>query len=223
LVVQSTDNPLKIHIMIKSAITFSHVDFKSDTLKSRENQDTLLQWNLLECLSVERYLFSGPFHDDASPEYDRLLNDFFYCSDCHVGAPLSSSSQLANSIDSELLSTSVMTMEFFDRLLVSDILASSGYIRGCFDEIYDGITVSDKLRDFLINEQSDSAAMYDVEDRKQFIFAIFKLFAVGGSMCQPDSKIQRSCPPLIKLFELNMSLSYYTIFRSYVMLQRINK
>ena len=187
--VKSPDYLQKTCIMIKSATAFSHVDIKSETLTSRINYDTLLQWNLLECLTVEKYLFSGPFNCDASSEYDRLFQDFFYRSDCHMG----SSPQLSNIIDCELLSTSVMTMEFFDRLSVSDLLASSGYIRGCFDELYDGMTASDKLREFLLNEQSDNAAIYNDEDRRQFIFAIFKLFALGGSMCQPDSKIQRFC------------------------------
>jgi Domain of unknown function (DUF4498) len=177
--------------MAESSVLFTHIQSKSSFLASRENQEALLQWNLSDSLTVERFLFSGPFVSDSSVEYDRLLKEFFCRNDCLAAVNIFGTASSPTMIDFDVLNTSIMSMEFFDRLLDSDLVTSSGNIRGCFDEVFDGITVGDKLREFLLNEDSENAALFSITDRNQFIFSIFKLFAVGGAMCQPDSTIQR--------------------------------
>jgi hypothetical protein len=171
--------------------TFSHLATKLECLTSRENQEMLLQWNLNESLLVEKFRFSGSFTPGLSSEYERVLKDFFNSSNCPailgvMGIPTS-----PFTLDKDHLSTSVLSMDFFDRLTDSDIVTTSGSIRGCFEEQYDGISVGDKLREFLLNEDSENASLYSEEERKQFIFAIFKIFAVGGAMCQSDATIER--------------------------------
>lgn len=150
-----------------------------------------MQWNLTDSLTVEKFLFSGPFVSDLSAEYERLLKDFFNRNDCLAAMNIFGTASSPTLINFDVLDTSIMSMDFFDRIMDSDLVSSSGNIRGCFDEVFDGITVGDKLREFLLNEDSENAGLFGAADRNQFIFSIFKLFAVGGSMCQPDSTIQR--------------------------------
>ena len=177
--------------MADSSVLFTHIQSKSSFLNSRENQEALLQWNLTDSLTVEKFLFSGPFISDSSVEYERLLKDFFCRNDCLAAINIFGTPSAPTVIDFDVLDTSIMSMEFFDRMLDSNLVTSTGNIRGCFDEVFDGITVGDKLREFLLNEDSENAGLFSSTDRNQFIFSIFKVFAVGGSMCQPDSTIQR--------------------------------
>jgi hypothetical protein len=44
----------------------------------------------------------------------------------------------------------------------------------------------------LVNEYSENAGVFTSAEKNEFIFRIFKLLCVGGSMCQPDDKLQRS-------------------------------
>jgi hypothetical protein len=171
--------------------TFIHLGTKLECLTSRENQEMLLQWNLNESLLIEKFRFSGSFTPGLSSEYERVLKDFFNSNNCSAILGIMGIPTSPFTLDKEHLSTSVLSMDFFDRLTDSNIVTTSGSIRGCFDEQYDGISVGDKLREFLLNEDSENASLYSEEERKQFIFAIFKIFAVGGAMCQPDAVIER--------------------------------
>jgi hypothetical protein len=43
----------------------------------------------------------------------------------------------------------------------------------------------------LINENSENSCIFNEDEKKQFIYQIFKVFVVGGPMCQPDTKIAK--------------------------------
>eukprot|EP00605_Chrysophyceae_sp_TOSAG23-4_P000812 GSChrysophyteH1.ASY1.ANO1.902.1 assembled CDS len=81
-------------------------------------------------------------------------------------------------------------MDFFERLDENDI-TTNGRIRGCFEEVFDGMSVQDKLRELLINEDSENASLFSDKDRNELLYALFKLLVVGGSMCQPDTDTTR--------------------------------
>ena len=177
--------------MEETAITFNRITTKLECLSARDTEEMLLQWNLNESLKVEKFRFGGQFHSGIASEYERLLKDFFNRPDCLAAAGITGSPLVPQTMQIDLLNTSVMSMDFFDRLLDSDLATSTGNIRGCFDEQYDGMTVGDKLREFLLNEDSENASLYNQDEKRQLIFSFFKIFACGGSMCQPDSKIER--------------------------------
>merc|ERR1711964_62572 len=61
------------------------------------------------------------------------------------------------------------------------------------DEIYDGVTCGDKLRDLLLNPDTEEEELYSDDDKKEFIYHIFKWLCVGGSMTQPDETL----PPYV--------------------------
>lgn len=83
-----------------------------------------------------------------------------------------------------------MSMDFFDRILSSSI-APNGNIRGCYEDIVNEIPINDLLKDLLINSNSENRDLYSTDDRKQFIFQLFKILVLGGNMNQSDTKTDR--------------------------------
>lgn len=97
------------------------------------------------------------------------------------------------------------------KVFTVDVVGACGKIKGCFDETFYNITVKfllfifydyliaplrllkvgDKLREMLLNENSENASVFTEEDRSETIFHLFRIFAVGGSLCQPDTDINR--------------------------------
>lgn len=47
------------------------------------------------------------------------------------------------------------------------------------------------MREMLLNEFSEQADLFSVEEKSELIFHLFKTLAVGGALCQPDSNIDR--------------------------------
>ena len=176
-----------------TATVFDHIETKLACFQSRESKEMLLQWgNLDKNLTVEKFRFSGMFNAADPGEYDRLLHDFFTRPDAMAVLGVSGHATAPVAIDKDLLHTSVMSMTFFGKLKDAGVVTESGNIRGCFDEQFDGITIGDKLREMLVNEEdSDNAHVFTSDEKKQFIYAIFKIFAVGGAMCQPEVTVDR--------------------------------
>lgn len=66
---------------------------------------------------MQKFRFSGgQFSSNLTSEYDRLLKDFFRSQENLAHLDISGTPILPVSIEMENLSTSVMNMDFFDRL-----------------------------------------------------------------------------------------------------------
>lgn len=72
----------------------------------------------------------------------------------------------------------------------SGIVTGTGNIRGCFDDVFDGIGVADKLREVLVNPDSENADAFSPEQQHELIFHVFKALCVGGAVCQPDDRLE---------------------------------
>lgn len=68
-------------------------------------------------------------------------------------------------------------------------MSDSGDVRGCYDDVFDGIHVNDKLRELLVNPESENAHVFSPEQQRELIFHVFKALCVGGAVCQPDEKL----------------------------------
>ena len=155
---------------------------------SSDAKTQLLQWNLDQTLQFQKFRFTGAF--DSASDYDRLLKDFLRNAECCAGLGIGGTPETPLKLQCDELTTECMSMEYFDRLEENGI-TTNGHIRGCFEEVYDGMTVQDKLRELLINEDSENACIYSEKERKELIYVLFKLLVVGGSMCQPDTNMER--------------------------------
>ena len=155
---------------------------------SSDAKSMLLQWNLDQTLQFQKFRFAGAF--DTAADYDRLLKDFLRNSECCAGLGITGTSANPLKLVADELTTEIMTMDFFDRLDENDI-SYNGHIRGCFEEIYDGLSVQDKLREMLVNEDSENSGLFSEKDKKELIYVLFRTLVVGGSMCQPDTRTER--------------------------------
>ena len=50
------------------------------------------------------------------------------------------------------------------------------------------MTVSDQLREMLVNEDSENAFLFTDEEKKELLFHLLKVLAVGGAMTQFEDK-----------------------------------
>ena len=159
-----------------------------DCLSDTDAKQKLLQWSLDQTLNVHKFRFTGAF--DGSTDYDRFLKDFVRNENCMSALGCTGTPTTPVNMTLTELSTSVQSMTFFDRLNENDI-TYGGHIRGCFDETFHGMTVGDKLREMLVNEESENYHIYNEKEKKELIFVLFRLLAIGGGMCQPDVNIER--------------------------------
>lgn len=88
------------------------------------------------------------------------------------------------------LSTSVLSMSFFDRFKQSPIISENGSIRSCMDEYYENVQCQDLLREYFCNVESENADLYTHEERNEFLYHLFSWLVIGGSLCQVDDKWQ---------------------------------
>ena len=49
--------------------------------------------------------------------------------------------------------------------------------------------VGDLLREMLLNEDSENAGAFNTAEKSELIFQLFSIIAVGGTMCQPDDRV----------------------------------
>lgn len=90
------------------------------------------------------------------------------------------------SIDSKI------TVSYFDvqYLKFLDIVVpETKSIKMMLEEEVRGIMVGDKLRECLINEESEHYSIFNEEERKEFVFRVFEHLVLGGAMCQYEDKI----------------------------------
>jgi len=179
---------------ISTPYEFSALETELECLASREARETLLQWNVDATLRVQRFKFTGAFSASVASDYDRLLRDFFRDAAAMAHLEVSGSPSSGVVVESQAVGTSVMSMEFFDRLESFDITSSTGgggQIRGCFEEYFDGIQCGDKLREVLLNPDSENASCFSESEKLELIYILFRLLVVGGSLCQPDDRLER--------------------------------
>lgn len=92
-------------------------------------------------------------------------------------------------VDAEKLALSVTSLDFFDTLKEHDIVRENGDLVKCFDEYYENFTVSDELRKCLLMEEFDSYQAFTPEQRREFIFQLFKAMCLGGRLCQYEDSV----------------------------------
>lgn len=46
----------------------------------------------------------------------------------------------------------------------------------------------------LINPDSSKASLFSDDEKREFVYRLFKLLVVGGAMCQPDDNVARFVP-----------------------------
>lgn len=163
------------------------------SLKNKDFTTLLEKWNLdprLECWTFSfnkhfnQYNVKGFAHSFLTNAAVRsVLNQIEDLKVWEKDVPL-------EHVKVETLNCSVTSMKFFDRLKEDGVVRESGSISKCFDEIQDGITISDELRKMLLMEDSINFESFSDDDRMELMFRLFKMFVIGGPICQYEDNIK---------------------------------
>ena len=116
-------------------------------------KECLLQWNLdPNTLKIKIFrIFGSLSQSSTQADYLSLLTSFIQSSEFRGNFPMSGDITVPIDVGLTVLSNTVTSLAFFDRLENSDIiLTPAGNIRGCFEETFDGIVVGDCLREMLV-------------------------------------------------------------------------
>ena len=84
-------------------------------------------------------------------------------------------------------------------LVLDDILRPSGETLKCLDTYYESFLISDELRKCLLMPEEPCYHAFSSDDRKEFIFHVFKALCLGGRLCQFEDFVEpyMECTKLI--------------------------
>jgi len=87
------------------------------------------------------------------------------------------------------LKCDLINLEVFNKLEDAGIVVNENKaIKMMLEEEIKGIMVGDKLRECLINEDSENYCVFNEEERREFLFKLFSSLVLGGAMCQYEDK-----------------------------------
>ena len=165
----------------------------------------LKKWDLAGNSRVHRFRYTRPFHRmDPEP----FLRDFF---DSDVvrehfevvdakgqwrsltDAAGASAGARCVGVRHEIVPCAVTSMAHFDSILERAdppiVREGTDALLKRVDDVIEGFTVADELRDFILNESSENAHLVGEDARAEFLFRLFSHCALGGSMCQFEDSI----------------------------------
>lgn len=159
------------------------------SIYTREGKEKMMKWGLDSSLSFNKFKYDNSFRLQTTTEVKRFLIDLFNTSDLKKCFNIPDKC-CASDVEYTKLTTTVLNMNFFDKLVEHNIVVESyGYIKKCMDEDFKGVLVSDKLREMFVNPDSENAYVFKEEEKKEFIYRLLQVLAIGGGMCQPEESI----------------------------------
>ncbi|KAJ3062258.1 hypothetical protein HDU98_001860 [Podochytrium sp. JEL0797] len=161
--------------------------------RDKELQSLLFKWGMQDHCYMKRFSFDKQL---KPYQIDEFLMDFF--NDGNVNKHLKvlgtkdrwGSLGRVERVDKEDTLHSVTSLTFFDRLSTSaDVVRQDGSIKKCLDEYVDSFVVADELRKCLLMPESETYSSFSEEDRKEFVFHVFRALCLGGKVCQYEDEI----------------------------------
>lgn len=181
-----------IKTMEEKTYTFINITGRENVLDNKEIRDYLMKWSMKGNLSVQYYSFNQTYH---AHRRDKFVTDFFQSAAVYstflynetaIGKP-------ASSVSIESIPCTVLSMDFFDRLLEPEnsvVQSDRKSIVQCQEDDVDGFVVDDNLRNMILNNNSKRFNIFSESDRKQFIWRLFCHLCLGGEWCQYEFSIE---------------------------------
>ncbi|CAM9376257.1 unnamed protein product, partial [Ectocarpus sp. 6 AP-2014] len=169
-----------------------HYDFKmaresgDPFFGQKEIKESLRQWGMEDTLTLTQVQFCPTFMVHEETTFLRQLLTFIVNNPTKPRGTKTS----VESVQWERLKCTAMSMDFFNCLIDKGIVSKTGNMRGCFPDVFDGVTVSDKLRELLVNPDSENADAFSPSQQEELLFHVFRVLAVGGGVCQPDDSLE---------------------------------
>ena len=93
-------------------------------------------------------------------------------------------------------------MSFFDFFLEKDITTADGYIRKEMEELFEGISLGDRMRKSMLWEDSEHyVELQEPRIQNEFIYKLFQMVAIGGSICQYEENIKEYMDVIKNLYK----------------------
>jgi len=178
-----------------SSFTFTAVEKGFESLKTPEATESLKKWNMDEFMQAKVFRFDQAF---SVEQIDAFLLDFFASTAVQAAAPVCVGtgghwSELGElkpgAVKHQRLPTTVLRLDFFDRLKDAGIVLGESDIAKCLDVQCGEVLVSDRLRKLLLDEEDEGWDLFSEVERSELIFHIMKRLAIGGGMNQYEDKI----------------------------------
>ncbi|TNV76267.1 hypothetical protein FGO68_gene6052 [Halteria grandinella] len=145
------------------------------------------------------FQFNQPFHLIGA---DNFLKDLF-----NDKTVLSTFNPVAytlncNSVKYKKLNAEVINLAWFDFLIEKGIVMDDYRIKADYDEYFEGIQLSDRLRKAMLWEESEYyCELQDDKIQNEFIYKLFQMVFIGGSMCQFDENLKEYLEVIKKLYK----------------------
>ncbi|KAI4497237.1 hypothetical protein M0802_007721 [Mischocyttarus mexicanus] len=165
------------------------------SINDKETQDLLNKWGLKKNIIIQHFSFNEPFYLYHKYHFaEAFFKNHIVVENLltKTGNSWTKQGIIASTVDVEQIPCSVINMSFFDKLRNPDkgIISSSGVIRKRYDREIHDFLVSDKLREMLLDKESDQYDLYSEDERNEFIFRIFQMLVLGGSLCQYEDTLE---------------------------------
>uniref|UniRef100_UPI00398E5F6D cilia- and flagella-associated protein 300-like isoform X2 n=1 Tax=Pristiophorus japonicus TaxID=55135 RepID=UPI00398E5F6D len=177
------------------AFTFRHLSNKKiNFMEDNKIRDLFAKWSMHGRITVQIFSFDEYFQ---AYDKDKFVLAFFQdpnvVTNLKVVSPFSCEwttlGTEVKKIEAEEVPCKQLSMLFFDCLYTEEIVRETGHITKCLDEFYEDFTISDKLRQVLLLEDSDNYQIFSNTEREEFVFRIFKHLCLGGVLCQFEDRV----------------------------------
>uniref|UniRef100_A0A7S3WDQ7 Cilia- and flagella-associated protein 300 n=2 Tax=Emiliania huxleyi TaxID=2903 RepID=A0A7S3WDQ7_EMIHU len=176
--------------------TFEELPGGLSSLADKNTARLLEKWDLAANSQAARFRYSAPFE---AGELDAFVTAFFNSNTVQAAAPVRAGTRRSSAawvqlgrvdaVECERLSTTVVRRDIFDRLEERGIVRG-GSIARCMDvPCGEMVIASDLLRLMLLDEGSEEWATYSDGERRELIFHLFRILAVGGGLNQWEDDI----------------------------------
>jgi hypothetical protein len=159
---------------------------------TKENFKTLEKWGLTQNMELTKFRFNTSI---TLTDIDRFLKDLFNDPTIKKNFPpiskiIPEEGDEIKNIKYKILRTSATNMDIFDKIYENNLASQeTGYIFQDYDIYIEDITVSDKLKQSLLVEDSEAFSVFDDNTREEFLFHIFSRIVIGGSLCQYENTV----------------------------------
>eukprot|EP00347_Sterkiella_histriomuscorum_P018293 403346062 len=157
--------------------------------KNKDVQQKFFQWGLTEKnLKYAKFRFNQSFHLIG---IDNFLKDLVNDSTVQkVFEPLKYVMS-STGVNYKKLNSEVINMSFFDFFYEKDIATEDGYIKKELEEMYEGISLGDRMRKAMLWEESEYfMELQDPKIQNEFIYKLFQMISIGGSICQYEENVK---------------------------------
>ena len=149
---------------------------------TKENFKTLEKWGLSQNMELVKFRFNTSFE---LKDLQRFLKDLFNDPIVKKNFPpltlvvLPDEQKEIENFKYKVLHTQATNMDLFDPLYENDIVTlDTGYIHQDYDQYVEDITVSDKLKQALLIEDSEPYGIFSQDQRDEFLFHIFNMINI---------------------------------------------